>query len=145
MSSFGVLDTGFAKKTLEDVLDEIEDDQLTTIRPDLNQLPSSVLGQLNGIFGDKLRELWDLAEAVYSAAYPDSASGAALDGIAAITGATRLPASRSTVELTVNLNAGLTLPTGRIISSPATGVQFRTTGPVTNAGGAAANVTVQAA
>lgn len=144
MSSFGVIDTGFAKKRIEDLLSEIEDAQLTNIRPDLNQLPSSVLGQLNGIFADKLRELWDLAQAIYSASYPDSAEGAALDAIAAITGATRLPATRSTVELTVNLNAGVTLPVGRIVANPATGVQFQTTLPVANTGASPANLTVQA-
>jgi uncharacterized phage protein gp47/JayE len=142
MASFGVLPSGFAKKLQSDIEDEIKADQLGEISPSLNQLPTSVIGQWNGIFSDKLRELWDLAEAVYRSQYPDSADDEALDQIASITGAFRLTPLSSTVELEVNIDAGVTLLTGRLVSDPNTGVQFETTEDVTNPGPGAADLPV---
>lgn len=144
MSSFGVTVDGFVPKTVEEIEQEIKDDQLAEISPSLNQLPTSTLGQLNGIFADKIRECWDVGNAVYRALYPDSAAGDALDQIAALTGAFRLQSAPSTVSLEVNIDAGVTLPVGRLVSSPTTGVQFVTTEAVTNGGGGPADFPVAA-
>jgi len=140
----GVTPTGFEKKTLADLLSEIETDQRNTISPSLNFQADSVIGQNNNIFADKLRELWDVSEAIYRAMYPDSASGDALDNVAAITGAIRLPATKSTVTLTVNINAGTSLPVGRVVSEVNTGVRFVTTESVINTGGSPADFDVDA-
>lgn len=114
--AFGVTDQGFEKKTLSDILSEVESEQRSEISPNLNQLPDSSLGQENGIFCDKVRELWDVLEAVYNAAYPDSASGAALDDVCSITGATRLPETKSEVEAYATGDAATVLTVGRILS-----------------------------
>lgn len=116
MTSYGVTDQGFLKKTLVEILDEIGDEQRAQISPSLNLQADSVLGQLNGIFGDKLRELWDVAEAIYRSQYPDSASGDSLDNIAAFTGAVRLPATNSEVGVYCTGDAATVLSTGRILS-----------------------------
>ena len=142
--SFGVTPDGFLKKNLTDVLEEIQADERATISPTLNLLATSVLGQLNGIFADKLRELWDVAEAVYRSQYPDSASGEALDGVASITGAVRLGATKSRVTLSVNIDDGVNLPTGRVVSVGTTGLRFVTTAAVTNTSGSAADFDVDA-
>lgn len=119
--SFGVLSTGFAKKTLADILSEIETQQKADIDPNLNTLATSVIGQFNGIFADKVREIWDVLEGVYNGAYPDSASGAQLDGVAAITGATRIGAKQSTVSLFVTGDVGTSLVSGRRAKVPGGG------------------------
>jgi hypothetical protein len=116
MSSFGVTNDGFVRPTLEEILDDIEADQIAAFGTTINTQADSVFGQLNGIFADQLDQLWALALAVYSAQNPDTNNGASQDAIAAITGATRLPATKSTVTLSVNLDAGTQLLVGREVS-----------------------------
>jgi len=134
--SYGVVSTGFSKKTLSVIKEEIKDDQLDLISAKLNLLDTSVFGQINGIFADKLREAWDVAEAVYRAAYPDSASGAALEEVASITRAERLEATKSTVTLDrLLIDDGVTIPSGSIVSIGSTGARFVTTAAVSNSTG----------
>jgi uncharacterized phage protein gp47/JayE len=132
--SWGVEDTGFLKKTISDILTEIETEQKDTISPSLNVLATALLGQINGIFGDKLRELWDVAEAVYRSQYPDTASQDALDQLAALTGATRLRPQKSPVTLDqMFLDGATTVPAGSIVSVGALGARFATLAALTNA------------
>lgn len=144
MSSFGVLETGIVIKTIDDILEELADDQKAAFGPAFNTSPASVAGQLNSIFGDKVAELWELAEAVYNSQYPDTATGASFDGIAALTGAERQAASQSTVTLRFNLDPGTTLNVGRVVSVSVTGDRFVTTAIAQNTTGAKANITVAA-
>ncbi len=120
---FGVTPTGFQKKNVTEILADIEDDQKANISASLNLLSTSVLGQLNGIVSDKLRELWDVGEAVYRGQYPDSAGGDALDGVGAITGATRLAATVSRVEITATGDPATVLTAGRVVTT-GTGDRF---------------------
>lgn len=131
--TYGITPVGFLKKAVSDIISEIENDERAALNPTLNLLATSILGQINGVFADKLRELWDIAEAVYRSQYPESASDEALDQVASITGATRLPATKSQVVLDrINLDPGTTLPAGRLVSLGSAGAQFRTLAPVTN-------------
>jgi len=144
MSSFGVLTTGFKKKLVQDVLSEIEADLKSNINPNLNLLPTSVLGQLNSVYADKIRELWDVSEAIYNAFDPDAAGGASQDNLAALTGTVRLPQTKSTVTLSVTIDNGTTLSVGRVVKDSTTGVQFQTVAEVTNSSGVAASFNVAA-
>jgi uncharacterized phage protein gp47/JayE len=142
--SSGITPEGFKKKALNEILGEIEDAERARISPSLNLLPSSVFGQINGIFADKLRELWDVAQAVYRSQYPDSASGEALDNVAAITGVIRLGAAKSRVMLSVNLDDGVTLAPGRVVSVGKNGARFVTIDEVKNNTGAPGDFLVMA-
>lgn len=145
MTDYGVTESGFVKKTLTDILSEIKEAELDQISSTLNLLDTSVLGQLNGIFGDKIRELWDLAEAVYRAAYPDSASDEALDNVSSITGAIRLKATKGKVTLDqLFTDNGTTIPAGSIVSVGSDGARFVTTESVTNSTGAEATLSAEA-
>ena len=140
MTSYGVTDTGFVTKTLQDVLDEIEQEQRTAFGPAINTQADSVLGQINGIFADKLSELWEVAEAIYRSRQPDSASGEALDNVAAITGAVRLPATSSAANVLLNLDDATTLTVGKVVSIGPNGEQWATIAVVSNATGENATV-----
>ena len=142
--SYGVSSTGFLKKTLADLKAEIEQAERDSLGSSMNLLATSVLGQINGVFSDKLRELWDVAEAVYRAMYPDSASGDALDNVAAITGVVRESATTSTVTLRLFLDDGTTVDAGSVVSVGATGARFVTLVAVTNSLGYVATLTVAA-
>jgi hypothetical protein len=139
MTTFGLTPDGFNKKTLQDIKEDIQDDLRDTISPSLNFLDSSRFGQLIGVFSDKLREMWDVAEADYRSRHPDAASGDALDNVASITGAIRLEATKSTVTLDqLFLDNGTTIPVGSIVSvgSGTDAVRFVTLVEVSNTTGA---------
>ena len=101
------------------------------------------LHQLVGILSEELALAWETLQAVYSAAYPEGASGSLLDQVAALTGTRRRAATRSRVLASVNLNAGTTLPAGSIAAVEGNpDAQFRTVEAVTNTDPSAANVDV---
>jgi uncharacterized phage protein gp47/JayE len=144
MSIFGVIDEGFREKTLDQILGEIEDAEREAFGPAINTQADSVLGQLNGIFADQVAQLWEVAIAVYRSLYPDSASGEALDNVASITGAIRLPTTHSTVLLKLNVDSAVTLLAGRQVSVGSAGALFQTIADVTNGGAVQATIEVEA-
>lgn len=140
MSSFGVIDTGFNTKTLQDLQTEVEQELRNAFGPAFNTQADSVAGQINAVFLDKLAEMWLVAQSVYRARQPDSASGEALDNVASITGAVRLPATPSIVVLSLNLDDVTTVPVGSIVRIGATGARWVSTAEATNATGAQTTV-----
>jgi uncharacterized phage protein gp47/JayE len=113
---YGVTSTGFSAKTLQEIRDELEAELRAEIDPNLNTTSASPIGQFIGIFSSKLREAWELAQAVYSGFYPDSANFAQLDGVASITGTTREAATESTAIVRCNLDGATTLPIASAVS-----------------------------
>jgi uncharacterized phage protein gp47/JayE len=71
--------------------------------------------QLIGIMAEREASLWEQAEAIYGAGNVVSATGAALDERAALTGLSRIPASSSTVTVTIHGTPGTVLAAGRVI------------------------------
>lgn len=142
--AYGVTSTGFIIKPLETVEAEIDAELKTALGAYINTLPSSVLGQLKFIFAEREYSLWLLAQAVYSSGYIDSATGQSVDNLAALVGATRLPAAFSTVTLTVGLDATTTLSAGAQARIPGTTIVFETLVDVTSVGVGDYTVTAQA-
>lgn len=141
----GVTDTGFLLKELDDIKEAIEASLHATISPELNLSSATALGQFVGIFASYVAETWEVLEDIYRATDPDAAEGDGLDLIGAITGAGRLPAETSTVDLTVNLDDGTTLEVGRIVSvATDPSIRFVTTAEVSNATGEVGEFTVTA-
>lgn len=140
MSSFGVTDEGFALKLIADILAEIEAQEETDFGSTINTGAESVLGQLNATFAAAVAESWEVLQATYRSLYPDSATGEALDNVAAITGVTRLPATHSTINLTCSGTAGTLLLAGRVISVDVTGERFVSVEPATIGGGGSVSV-----
>lgn len=138
----GLTVTGFQAKTLEEIQEELASELKSQISSTLNTSAASPLGQLIGIFASHLRQVWELAEAVYNGQYPDSATGFSLTALAALTGTAREAATRSVVLCTVNVDPGAyaagTL-TAHVLGDPT--ARFVNTVEVTNGGGAAADVT----
>jgi hypothetical protein len=143
MTSYGVTTDGFVRKPLSVILAEIEADERAAFGTDINLQAEEPLGQLNGIFADQLDEMWQLSEAVYSSQNPDQNSGAAQDAIATYTGATRLPATKSTVTLVVNLDAGTQLLTDRVVTDRI-GTRYLTTAIAENSNAYADVISVAA-
>lgn len=81
MSAFGVTDTGFVRKGLQDILSEREEANIQAFGAGIVQTPQTPTGQLNGLWSDAEAELWELAESVYRSLDPDQAEGLRLDDL----------------------------------------------------------------
>lgn len=128
MPVYGLTTTGFTPKTNAVIRAELEASFRSEYGQNVDVDPeTSFLGQLIGIVADRLSELWAAAEAVDSSADPDSATWAALDEVAAITGTVRLAARRSTVKMVALGDVGTALAVGRVASVPVTSARFATT------------------
>ena len=103
---------GLQIKTLQQILDELAARQKATIDATLNTSADSPVGQLNGIFASQLREVWEVLSVAYNGFNPDAAEGFLLEKLSALTGTIKRPASKSTVSLTVDLDAATTLVAG---------------------------------
>lgn len=116
--------TGFDKKTIQEVLADLEAAERVQLGDDINTSASSVLGQINGIVGDALTQLWEVAEAIYAAQDIDGAGGDQLDNIANIFGVTRLQPTQSTVTLSLNLGPGAVASANSVVSIGQNGAKF---------------------
>lgn len=114
--AFGVTNEGFVKKTLPDILGEIQARQKDEISSALDVSDDTPIGQLNGTFAAQIAELWDLGQAVYTAWDPDKNSGAGQDAVCAITGVTRLGEEKSYVDGSLGLSTGAQVPAGRLVA-----------------------------
>jgi uncharacterized phage protein gp47/JayE len=134
--AFGVTDSGFVIKRLVDILPEIKAAiwAATEWGSGANLEPDSPIGQLVGIFAEREALIWELAEAIYNAAYPQNAEGTALDNVCDIIGITRTPATYSTVELTLGGTPGTVITAGAVVSVEGSGERFLLDAPVTISG-----------
>lgn len=131
----GITPAGFEIKLYEDLIEEINAELKQLFGATLNTNTDSVIGVINAVWADRLRDLWELTAAVYASAYPDSATGMSLSHVSAITGTIRKGATRSRVLATVNLDGGTTIGPTEIAS--VTGddtMKYRPETTVTNAG-----------
>ena len=143
MTLYGVQKEGFVDKPIEVSLQEIEDAQKAKFGVGFNVSAQEPQGQLNGIYVTKIREFWEVLQAVYNSIDPDKAADQALNRVSALTGTVKLPATKSTVTARVNLDAGTLVETGAVIS--VTGdptARFVTLADVENTGGSPADFTV---
>lgn len=124
--AFGLLTTGFAPKSLDDIKTDLEAAFRSSFGASINVAPESTIGQLIGILAERFAELWDLGQAVYASRNPDSATGEALVSVCALTGTVPVTPTASTVTLTATGTDATLLPAGRTISVEGTGVMFET-------------------
>lgn len=114
--SYGVTAEGFNRKTLENIVAELEALYRANLGAGVNLQPESPYAQILGVHAGREDELWQLAEACYQARRADMAGGVAQDTLYALSGARRLPATRSSVVLTCGGQPGTPLSAGRQVS-----------------------------
>lgn len=131
MPDYGLTATGFRAKSLDVLNEEMKSRLRARLGNDLPLLPQSNLGVIAGEEADMLSEAWAVLGALWLAFDPNSASGVALENLAAITGTERKQASPSAAIITATGDVGTVLPTQRVVSVPATGIRFQTTQAVT--------------
>ncbi len=135
---------GLELMTLEERIAELESALKSDIDPSLDTRAGSIMGQFVRINAERIQSVLELSQALYSGFDPDASTGFMFTGLSSLTGTTRNAATFSillSTEATVNLNAGVTLPQGKVahVSGDPTS-RFVTDVAVTNSGGAAANI-----
>lgn len=126
MSEYGVSSEGFKRKRLDLLLSEINAEVKSIFGENFNTSPESPDGQINGVISESNANLWEIAEESYNTFNPSAATGVALSNLVQLNGITRLPASSSRSNLTITGSAGVTIPSGSLVSTSDTGDQFST-------------------
>ena len=144
MTTYGITATGFVTPTLDDIVAELGASLRGKLGNGLNLIAPSVFSQLVGIAAAREFAVWQAAEAVYNSQYPSGSQGQSLDNVCSISSTIRLQPTYGTVTLRCNLDAGVTLPSGQIVSAGANTTQWVTTEDGTNSEDGAADVDIPA-
>lgn len=127
--------TGLHTQTPEEILAEIQalaTDPVSGIDANLDVSADSLFGRLFAIYMERERSLQELAEAVYASGTP-SAQGLALTWLSLLTGTARRAETFSQVELTLSLNAAVTVLEGaRVNVTGSPDIAFETLSDVTS-------------
>ncbi len=133
--SFGLTVDGFAQMTLDDLKTDIENALKAEFGDSIDLTPQSPFGILTGVMAERFADLWALGGALDAAFTPDGATGTFLDNLCGITGTMRLPATYSTVTVTVSGTPGTVLAAGKVVSVATIGTRFVLAGGTIGGGG----------
>lgn len=146
--AFGLTDEGFILKRLQDILNEQRAfaqqlfQDLVQPGDTVDVSDSSALGRLISLDAPGDADLWEVAQMVYSAFDPNSATGIALDNLVAYTGISRFPASPSTAIGLFTGDLNTLIPAGSTVSAPDTNLEFDLTESVALSPSLAAGITI---
>lgn len=129
--AYGLTSLGFVKKQLTDLKTELEQAFRDAFGAGIKTTPDTQFGKIIGIVSDRYEEVWALAEAVYDAMYPNSASDVSLARIGEITGIVPNAATNSTVVIYLAGTDATLIPAGSLVATQDAGDQFELTGDVT--------------
>lgn len=117
---YGVTDAGFIKKRLPEIQQQIQQVLETGFGKKIKNVPTSVFGELIGVFSDREAAVWEECEALYNSQYPPTATGASLDLAVSYSGVTRLQQANTIVDAIVYGLDGTVLPVGQEVQVPNT-------------------------
>lgn len=144
MSEYGITETGFNRKRLDQLLKELNDEVKTIFGSNFNVSPESPDGQVNGVISGSNADLWEIAEDAYNAFNPSVATGVTQDNLYQLNGITRLRASSSIATLTITGTQATVIPAGSLVSTSDTQVQFSTDSEAIIPSGGSVDVQVSA-
>jgi len=126
MSDYGVSSTGFKRKRLNLLLEELNSEVKAIFGDNFNVSPESPDGQVNGVISESNANLWELAEEAYNAFNPKAASNVSLSNLVQLNGITRFAATASRVELTISGDSGTSIIAGSFIGDVEETIIFST-------------------
>ena len=126
MSDYGVSSTGFKRKRLNLLLEELNSEVKAIFGDNFNVSPESPDGQVNGVISESNANLWELAEEAYNAFNPKAASNVSLSNLVQLNGITRFAATASRVELTISGDSGTSIIAGSLIGDVEETIIFST-------------------
>lgn len=133
---YGVTPTGFVLKPFTQIRADIS----TRLKAKLganfgSDSDTTVEGIMVGAVAAEISDAWLAEQAVYASHFPNSASGVSLESIGLYTGAQKLPATKSTVTLTLGGTNGTVVGVGFTAQVPGTTIRFAATAGGTISGG----------
>lgn len=147
MADYGVTPEGFTKMRLPEIREAIINAMMANLRargkPDkIETRPDSVMGVVIDTFADREAAIWEMAEGVYYAMYPGSATGAALDRAVSFSGVQRLRAERSQAIEILYGTEGTLVPAGSQVRHKVTQTLWETLTDTTISSAAISDATV---
>jgi len=97
MSDYGVTVNGFVRKRLTEIKSDLETNLAAAFGVAISTKANSVIGQLVGVEAAAFDDLWQVAEDIYNAMYPNTATGTSFDSSAGFAGVTRLNAAKTKI------------------------------------------------
>lgn len=148
MADFGVTPQGFILKRFEQLLVEkrlkavqlFQD--LVSVGDVVDTSDSSLIGRLINLDVDGDAALWELAQQVYSAFDPNSATGIALDNLVQYGGISRFGASPSTAQALFVGDVNTLIPAGSTVTASDSNTQFTVISPIALSPSVASGVVV---
>ena len=114
---YGLSAAGFKRKRLPEIIQSLNNRVADKLGIPIETGANSIFGQLHGVYGYEIANLWELAEKIYNAMYPSTAQGASLSNAAGLAGIRQITAERSIVYATCYGTEGTQIPYGAQISS----------------------------
>ena len=108
--------TGLTIPTLEELNDTTVADQRTNIDSNIDTNTEEPVGQLNGTYLPKLRELYETLQQINNSLDPANSEGMRLDTTCSLTGTQRRGPKFSFAPLTLDLDASTTIFAGSIVT-----------------------------
>ena len=124
--TYGVTVTGFNKKTIDVILNELETEAQNQFGVTLDLTATSPMKMLLESLALEISKIWDMAENVYNSGFVDFSTGTSLDRLGALLGAVRQPATQSTGVVRFSGSNGTTVGVGTKVSTDE-GILFQTT------------------
>lgn len=124
----GIDETGLTIESLTEIISGMQQAFRDALGAGVDLGDDTAEGKIIGIVGERAALLQQLAQAIYDAFDPRSASGVSLERIAAITGVDKLGATRSLVNLYLAGTPATSIPAGTLAAVVDAGDQFRTIG-----------------
>lgn len=94
---YGLSPEGFKRKRLPEIIDSLVQRTNDRLGISIQTGANSIFGQLYGIIGYELADIWEQTENVYYAMYPNTATGTSLTNAAALTAITPIEAEQTEV------------------------------------------------
>lgn len=132
MSEIYVTATGFNKKTLAEIISELEIDFKEIFGDDIDVEADQPFGQLIGLLAKREADLWDGAEEIYNSRDPNKASGTSLDAVVAENAITRLEETATEVkDVLLNATNNTVIPAGKLARQQNTTIDYSLDNSVT--------------
>ena len=123
--AYGVTASGFIKKTVNVIVDEMKAEAQTQFGSDIDLGVTSPLMQFIEVIALEEAVLWDLLESMYYAVFIEFAAGENLDRVVAIVGIERQAATKATGTQTFTATQPCTVLEGTIVQTDS-GIEFET-------------------
>lgn len=115
------------------ILGDLAAAQRAMLDPNLDVEADAPMGQLNGVWAERERLVWESLQVASDGFNPDAAEDFQLDSLSAVTGTRRSEATHSKVTVSMSIDANKTVPAGTTFANSLdTTIQFTLDADVTS-------------